>query len=104
MAEGRAEVAAVAHQVTGQALPVEAAHRAGAGGAKGGGHESKRKEAPEVQIQPPGRAPSRKESCSPTPLTCLPQGFQPQPPGISLCGVVWVTRAATEARAPTRTV
>ena len=34
VAEGGAEVGAVAHQVTGQALPVEGAHRVGAAGAE----------------------------------------------------------------------
>lgn len=36
-AEGGAEVGAVVHQVAGQALPVEAAHCAGAAGGWGGG-------------------------------------------------------------------
>ena len=36
-AEGGAEVGAVVHQVAGQALPVEAAHCAGAAGGGGGG-------------------------------------------------------------------
>lgn len=43
VAEGRAEVRAVLHQVTGQALPVEGAHRAGAGGAETGGREPRRR-------------------------------------------------------------
>ena len=95
MAEGCTEVGAILHQVTGHALPVEAAHRAGTGGTKTAGCEPRRRgdrpraQGPNPQLGLRGWWLLSFQGCSRVPDAPRWDFLPPVPPGRPECSALF---------------